>query len=104
MANSVRQVSSGRSCRLPVAGPRTKRRTTACRTPRAARRRTPGLLPAAASQAPASLHRRDDELGAFLGACRPARGDGLRLRVEADRVRPVLVQVAEAGALPAAER
>jgi hypothetical protein len=34
---------------------------------------------------------------------RPARGHGLGLGVEADRIRPVLVEVAEAGALPAAE-
>src|SRR5438046_3129163 len=52
----------------------------------------------------ASLHRRDDELGAFLGARGPARRHGLGLGVEAHRVRPVLVEIAEAGALPAAER
>ena len=34
---------------------------------------------------------------------RPARGDRLGLGVEADRIRPVLVEVAEARALPAAE-
>src|SRR5437773_8643112 len=49
------------------------------------------------------LHRRDDELGAFLGAGRPARRDGLGLGIEAHRIRPVLVEIAEAGALPAAE-
>src|SRR5207245_2872286 len=40
------------------------------------------------------LHRRDHELGAFLDAGGPARGDGLGLGVEADRVRAVLVEVA----------
>src|SRR4051794_13351837 len=38
-----------------------------------------------------SLHRRDDELRALLHARRPARGHRLCLRVEADRVRAVLV-------------
>src|SRR5262249_3438981 len=50
------------------------------------------------------LHRRNDELGAFLDAGWPARRHGLGLGVEADRIRSVLVEVAEAGALPAAER
>src|ERR1700736_6556467 len=50
-----------------------------------------------------SSHRRDHELGAFLGARGPARRHGLGLGVEAHRVRPVLVEVAEAGTLPAAE-
>src|SRR3990172_6815958 len=49
------------------------------------------------------LHGWDDELGTFLGAGRPARGDGLGFSVEADRIRPVLIEIAEAGALPAAE-
>src|SRR6201989_3576006 len=52
----------------------------------------------------ALLHGRDYELRTFLGAGRPARRDGLGLGVEADRVRSVLVEIAEAGALPAAER
>src|SRR5215207_8472932 len=50
-----------------------------------------------------SLHRRDHELRALLHAARPARGHGLGLGVEAHRVGPMLVEVAEAGALPAAE-
>src|SRR4051794_8376426 len=50
-----------------------------------------------------SLHRRDHELRTLLHAARPARGHGLGLRVEAHRVRPVLVEVAKAGALPAPE-
>src|SRR4051794_10035461 len=49
------------------------------------------------------LHRRNDELRAALDPGRPARGNGLGLGVEADRVRPVLIEVAEARALPAAE-
>src|SRR3954469_8051356 len=52
----------------------------------------------------ASLHRGDDELRAFLRSRRPARRHGLRLGVEAHRIRSVLVEIAEAGALPAAER
>src|SRR3954471_791958 len=56
-----------------------------------------------ASAVTRSLHRRDDELRALLHSRRPARGDGLGLGVEPDRVRAVLVEVAEAGALPAAE-
>ncbi len=53
---------------------------------------------------PLSLpHGRDRELRAALDAARPALRDGLGLGVEADRIRPVLVQVAEARALPAAE-
>src|SRR5215831_10080161 len=51
-----------------------------------------------------SFHRWNHELGAFLDAGGPARGDGLGLGVEADRVRAVLVEVAEARPLPAAER
>src|SRR5215471_13935761 len=51
-----------------------------------------------------SLHRRDHELGAFLDAGGPARGDGLGLGIETDRVRPVLIEIAETRALPAAER
>src|SRR6266849_560430 len=49
------------------------------------------------------IHRRDRELRAFLDAGRPARGDRLGLGVEADRIRAVLVEIAEAGLLPAAE-
>src|SRR6185312_13528482 len=49
------------------------------------------------------LHRRNRELRAFLDAGWPARGHRLGLGVEADRIRPVLVEVAEAGLLPAAE-
>src|SRR3954463_784879 len=49
------------------------------------------------------VHRRDRELRTFLHARRPARGDGFCLGVEADRVRAVLVEIAEAGLLPAAK-
>src|SRR6267154_3815948 len=52
----------------------------------------------------ALVHRRYRELRAFLDAGRPARGDGLGLGVEADRIRTMLVEIAEAGLLPAAER
>src|ERR1700737_5533274 len=51
----------------------------------------------------ALVHGRNRELRALLDAGRPARGDGLGLGVEADRIRAVLVQIAEAGLLPAAE-
>src|ERR1051325_2615608 len=51
----------------------------------------------------ASLHRWNDELGAFLGAGRPARRHGLGLGVEAHRIRAVLIEVAEARTFPAAE-
>src|SRR5579883_2074582 len=47
--------------------------------------------------------RRDRELRAFLDARGPARGHRLGLGVEADRIRAVLVEVAEARLLPAAE-
>src|ERR1700742_2631529 len=66
--------------------------------------RTPPAAFAAVIRRGASLHGRDHELGAFLGAGRPARRDRLGLGVEADRVRSVLVEIAEAGTLPAAER
>src|ERR1700743_3999984 len=49
------------------------------------------------------VHRRDRELRTFLDAGGPARGHRLGLGVEADRVRPVLVEIAEARLLPAAE-
>src|SRR5215475_14547870 len=62
-----------------------------------------GAIATAYSFSHRSLHRRDDELGALLDAGRPARRHGLGLGVKADRIRPVLVEVAEAGALPAAE-
>src|SRR3981189_182394 len=51
----------------------------------------------------ALVHRRYGELRAFLDAGRPARSDGLGLGVEADRIRTMLVEVAEAGLLPASE-
>src|SRR5260370_36739276 len=51
----------------------------------------------------ALVHRRYRELRAFLDAGRPALGDGFGLGVEADRIRAVLVEIAEAGLLPAAE-
>src|ERR1700738_3906727 len=51
----------------------------------------------------ALIHCGDDEFGAVLDAGRPPRRDGLDLGVELDRGRAVLVEVAEAGALPAAE-
>src|SRR5205807_4938706 len=50
-----------------------------------------------------SLHRRDHEFRAFLGAGGRTGGHGLGLGIEANRVRPVLVEVAETRALPAAE-
>src|SRR4051795_5731915 len=52
----------------------------------------------------ALLHRRDRELRSLLHAGRPARGDGLGLGVEADRVRAMLVEVAESRLFPAAKR
>src|SRR3954451_6956789 len=55
-------------------------------------------------QVTTSLHRRDHELRALLHPARPARGHGFGLGVEAHRVRSVLVEIAEAGALPASER
>src|SRR5712672_3082167 len=51
----------------------------------------------------ALIHCGDDEFGAVLDAGWPPRRDGLDLGVELDRRRAVLVEVAEAGALPAAE-
>src|ERR1700722_3808507 len=63
-----------------------------------------GTPPAPAiSQLQASLHRRNNKFGAFLDAGGPARRHRLGLGVEAPRVRAVLVEVAEARALPAAE-
>src|SRR5262245_34365340 len=53
---------------------------------------------------PSTLHGRNHEFSTFLGTCRPARSDSLCFGVKADRIRPVLVQVAEAGAFPAAKR
>src|SRR6201999_3432854 len=50
-----------------------------------------------------SVHRRDRELRALLDAGRPARGHRLGLGVEADRIRTMLVEVAETRLLPAAE-
>src|SRR5277367_6014011 len=50
-----------------------------------------------------SIHGRNGELRALLDAGRPARGHRLGLGVEADRIRPMLVEIAEAGFLPAAE-
>src|SRR5438477_12236340 len=48
-----------------------------------------------------SIHRRDRELRALLDAGRPARGDRLGLGIEADRIRAMLVEIAEARLLPA---
>src|ERR1700732_1939737 len=50
-----------------------------------------------------SIHGRNPQLRAPLDAGRPARGHRLGVGVEADRIRPVLVEIAEAGLLPAAE-
>src|SRR5208337_1576723 len=73
---------------------RTRRRA---RLTAAGRHRSPRPCPLA------SVHGRDAELRSILDARRPARGHCLGARVKADRVRAVLVEVAEAGALPAAE-
>src|SRR3981189_3434048 len=51
----------------------------------------------------ALIHCRDGEFGAVLDAGRPPRCHGLGLGVELDRRWAVLVEVTEAGALPAAE-
>src|ERR1700743_238515 len=51
----------------------------------------------------ALIHGWDDEFSAILDAGRPPRRDGLDLGVELDRRGAVLVEVAEAGPLPAAE-
>src|ERR1700722_6639082 len=51
-----------------------------------------------------SVHRWDRELSPVLDPGRPARSHGLGAGVKADRIRSMLIQVAEAGALPAAER
>src|SRR6266849_3130420 len=56
-----------------------------------------------APYSPASPHRRNDKLSAFLGSRGPTRRYGFGLRVEPDRVRAVLVEVTEARALPPAE-
>src|SRR5271170_4372906 len=53
---------------------------------------------------PSSVHRRDRELRPVLDAGWPAGSHRLGAGVEADRIGPVLVEIAEAGALPAAER
>src|ERR1700747_2571421 len=62
--------------------------------------RKPGIIAALRL----SSHGRDDELGAFFRPRGPPRRYRLGLGVEAHRVGPVLGEVAEAGALPAAER
>src|SRR6516165_9953649 len=51
-----------------------------------------------------SGHGRNDELRPFFDPGRPARGHGLRLGVKADRIRTVLIEIAEARAFPASER
>src|ERR1700729_793934 len=51
-----------------------------------------------------SVHRRDRELRPVLDTGRPAGGHRLGSGVEANRIRAVLVEVAEARALPAAKR
>src|SRR5438046_5582647 len=50
-----------------------------------------------------SIHGRNRELRALLDAGGPARGHRLGLGVEADRIRAVLFEIAEAGFLPAAD-
>src|ERR1700738_5496828 len=50
------------------------------------------------------VHGRYGKLRTFPDAGGPARGDGLGLGIEADRIRAVLVEIAEAGFLPAAKR
>src|SRR6202453_2005262 len=62
------------------------------------------LPPRGGKEEPHSPHRRNAELRALLDAGRPARGDGLGLGIEADRIRSMLVEIAETGTLPTAER
>src|SRR5450631_1990194 len=50
-----------------------------------------------------SPHRRDAELRAFLHPARPTARHRLGASVEPYRIRPVLVEIAKARALPAAE-
>src|SRR5271155_107389 len=52
---------------------------------------------------PALIHCRDAEFGAIFDSGWPSRRDGFGLGVELDRRRAVLVEVAEARPLPAAE-
>src|SRR5208282_5334532 len=52
---------------------------------------------------PSSVHGRKREARPILDARRPAGGHGLGAGVEADRIRPMLVEIAEPRALPAAE-
>src|SRR5208282_3814173 len=52
---------------------------------------------------PSSVHGRNREARPILDARRPAGGHGLGAGVEADRIRPMLVEIAEPRALPAAE-
>src|SRR4029077_15134761 len=49
------------------------------------------------------VHRRHREVGAILDTGCPARGDRFGFGVEADRIRPVLIEIAEARTFPAAE-
>src|SRR5262245_65305892 len=61
--------------------------------------------PVCPQQSPIELfHRWDYKLGAFLCAGRPARGYGFRLCIKTDRIRSVLVEIAETRPLPATKR
>src|ERR1700761_9850268 len=51
----------------------------------------------------ASIHCRDNDLGAVLDARRPPRGHGLHLGVELNRGWAMLVEITEPGPLPAAK-
>src|SRR4030095_1196452 len=66
----------------------------------------PGKGPLVALSSPRLelFHRWDYKLGAFLCAGRPARGYGFRLCIKTDRIRSMLVEIAEARPLPATKR
>src|SRR5262249_45934143 len=62
------------------------------------------ILGATRRQPAISGHGRNDELRPFFDPGWPARGHGLGLGVKADRIRTVLIEIAEARAFPASER
>src|SRR5262245_54539717 len=63
----------------------------------------PGVVLTGAIRQSDSLHRGNHEFRAFLRTGRPARSNGFRFGVEADRVGAMLVEISKAGTLPAAK-
>src|SRR5712671_6252915 len=96
-----RLCSAAIAWRAPDAGKRAREEGEWCAAPRTNNRFSYSW--AGPKRALRLLHSGNDEFRALPGAGRPTRCDRLGLGIETDRVRPVLIEIAEARTFPAAE-